>query len=207
MDQIIPAFCKPIAYTQYNLPDEIYANLDIAFSKSKMNYIKPSADKSDVRGQSYNMHVLNEPVLKDLKTFLYDAVKIYWEKDLEYDCDFRITTSWFTKNSNNSKVDWHCHTNSFLSGVFYFGDYFSDIMFRNFDFNHYDFGRKRSNVFNGNEWVIKPQKGLLILFPSQVYHAFLPAEKERKSMAFNIIPVGEYGYNDSKVHIIDGYSQ
>ena len=50
-------------------------------------------------------------------------------------------------------------------------------------------------------WEIKPSKGTILLFPSEVYHYVNISNKDRKSLAFNIVPVGEYGGRLSKVNV------
>ena len=47
------------------------------------------------------LHVLNNPVLKDFKDVILNKIKIYWENDLELDCKYSLTTSWFTHLNNN----------------------------------------------------------------------------------------------------------
>jgi len=202
LDNIIPAFSKPIAYEILHLPDIHYQNIDKAFDESNIEYVHYNHGNNKKYGISKDLHVLNNPVLKDFKDIILNEIKIYWENDLELDCKYALTTSWFTHLNDNSKGDWHNHSNSYLSGVFYFGDYFSEIKFRDFTkTSSYGFSKKSFNLYNSTEWIIKPEKGLLLLFPSELHHSILPSEKERKSMAFNIIPIGEYGEGDSKVNI------
>ena len=201
MDNIIPAFSKPIAYQLLKLSDIHYQNIDKAFDESNIEYINYNDGKEKEYGISKDLHVLNNPVLKDFKEIILNKIKTYWNDDLQLDCKFNLTTSWFTHLNNNSKGDWHNHSNSYLSGVFYFGDYFSEIKFRDFTPTLYGFKRTKYNLYNSTEWVMQPEKGLLVLFPSTLYHSILPSKESRKSMAFNIIPVGEYGDGDSKVNI------
>ena len=79
------------------------------------------------------------------------------------------------------KGDWHNHSNSYLSGVFYFGDYFSEIKFRDFSTtNSYGFSKKNFNLYNSTEWIIKPQKGLMILFPRKSYITLYCISKRKK---------------------------
>ena len=48
---------------------------------------------------------------------------------------------------------------------------------------------------------MKPFKGLLTFFPSEVYHKVQETDLKRTSMAFNFIPTGTYGPGDSRVSI------
>ena len=67
----------------------------------------------------------------------------------------------------------------------------------------YKLNVKEYNIYNCTEYQIKPIDGLLILFPSEVHHKILKNNSNivRHSLAFNIIPVGEIGSNDSYLNI------
>ena len=43
-----------------------------------------------------------------------------------YPCNFAITTSWLTKTTRGGYSQLHHHSNSFYSGILYFGDYDED---------------------------------------------------------------------------------
>ena len=199
--EILPAFSKPIAWVDLKLSDECYKNIATAFEQSNIEIHEDDGEGSAL-GLSKDIHVLNNPVLKDFKKIINNTVKDYWYNDLKIENDFSITTSWFTLLKDGAKADWHSHANSFLSGVFYFGDYFSELKFINFNTgNSYACSVNEYNIYNSKEWILKPKKGLLILFPSELHHSIVKSNIERTSMAFNIIPVGDYGANDSRVNI------
>ena len=52
---------------------------------------------------------------------------------------------------------------------------------------------------NSHTWFMYPQPKLLLFFPSYLRHKINihKISKIRKSLAFNIIPVGKYGEGDS----------
>ena len=56
------------------------------------------------------------------------------------------------------------------------------------------------NIFNSKSWQWTPKKGMLIFFPSSVYHRILRNEssKTRYSIAFNFMPLGVIGDGDSQ---------
>ena len=62
-----------------------------------------------------------------------------------------------------------------------------------------------ANIFNSSDWFIDPQKGLVIFWPSEIYHTVIETNMNnndiRKSLAFNIVPIGTYGKEDSQVTI------
>ena len=140
-----------------------------------------------------------------IKKILLDKFKEIAKEEYQYDNDFIITTSWFTKTKKGQQSIFHSHKNSFYSGVYYFGDYSEDsapIAFENpltpfMDFYMYPSGEW--TIKNSQTWEITPRKNLLILFPSYIRHTIMRSEDDgvRESLAFNIVPIGEYGASDS----------
>lgn len=124
---------------------------------------------------------------------------------LEYNStDFKMTTSWITKTNPGGYSKSHNHGNSFMSGVFYYDDYddaSSAILFepQNFPKNTFQILADNTNNYNCTNIQIFPQKNLLILFPSYLYHkiTYNNSDKARYSLAFNISPVGKIGCDDS----------
>ena len=58
---------------------------------------------------------------------------------------------------------------------------------------------QESNIHNSMYWSIPPQRNKLLFFPSYLQHQIdkHSGENNRKSLAFNIVPIGEYGEGDS----------
>ena len=58
-----------------------------------------------------------------------------------------------------------------------------------------------SNIHNSREWIITPTDNFLILFFSQLRHKIMPnySTEDRFSLAFNILPEGEFGTGDSRI--------
>ena len=74
-----------------------------------------------------------------------------------------------------------------------------DTLSQKIDIFNFQFLQKEWNNLNGIALEIAPIKNLLILFPSYLNHSVLPyyGTTVRKSLAFNIVPVGSYGHGDS----------
>ena len=93
----------------------------------------------------------------------------------------------------------HKHPNSFISGVFYISADAScdQISFINPFLLDRDFviGKGQSNCFNSEEWHYPVKTGELVLFPSYQHHFVKPliGDKNRISLAFNVIPTGTIG--------------
>ena len=56
-------------------------------------------------------------------------------------------------------------------------------------------GKGQSNCFNSEEWHYPVKTGELVLFPSYQHHFVKPliGDKNRISLAFNVIPTGTIG--------------
>ena len=119
-----------------------------------------------------------------------------------YECQFKITTSWMTKLGVGETIHPHNHLNSMWSAVFYFDEYTEDscpLQFRNPIGESFPLaiGKSKYNTMT-KDCAIKPEHNLLIFFPSWIFHYSQPnKEKERKSLAFNFMPKGLIGIADS----------
>ena len=118
---------------------------------------------------------------------------------------FRITTSWVTK-TEDSHSELHHHKNSFYSGVYYFDEYSDnsgDLQFKNPLSSYSDFYLipKEWNIMTSEAWSISPKKNLLVFFPSYLEHRIVNNKGKRRSLAFNIVPIGEYGSGDSTYNL------
>ena len=51
-----------------------------------------------------------------------------------------------------------------------------------------------SNLYSCDEWNVQPQKDILLIFPSEIYHQINTntSHKDRYSLSFNISPVGHF---------------
>ena len=141
-----------------------------------------------------------------IKKILLNQFKQVAKENFDYTNDFIISTSWITKMEKKGDiVQSLCHKNSFYSGVYYFDEYEEDeggvLEIMTPLSNHFDFNVMPEdwNVYTGRVLKFSPKKNLLILFPSYLFHQVLSYEGTsiRKSLAFNIVPIGFYGDGDS----------
>tara|TARA_B100000886_G_C20283468_1_gene432304 strand:+ start:140 stop:778 length:639 start_codon:yes stop_codon:yes gene_type:complete len=114
-----------------------------------------------------------------------------------------ITTSWLTRLDKGQAVDPHCHQNCMFSGILYYDDDYSDappLEFHNPFFSLNSFGVEPSepNGFTSN-FILTPRPKLLSFFPSYLAHSVQPTVSNipRRSMAFNLHPIGFFGDGDS----------
>lgn len=122
--------------------------------------------------------------------------------------EFDISSSWATRVSANINTKMHNHRNSFYSGVLYLDDLTSggELELSNTEINSLNFltsPPSEYNIFNHENFNIKPQQNLLVFFPSQIQHRIRKHNMSdyRYSIAFNLVPVGHFGRKDSKINM------
>lgn len=167
---------------------------------SELGYIANNNDDCITK----NLKLLDNPLFLDLKNIIYQLSKEYIKKIGITISDIQCSTSWgYLTGKNNTEYNWHKHKNSLISGVFYLTDG-SPIEFRsnrrdNFDF-FFPFVNQRD--YDVDHFRLYPEPNLLILFPSYLEHNVTKiVKKERISIAFNIIPKGEFGGATSKIFL------
>ena len=192
MENILTVFSSPIVTTiiEKNTND------------LKKETIFATNDYQEYEDKS-NFRVLEK--YPNVKKILLEEYKKFAREKLHYTEEFNISTSWITQIETGGLCQKHCHKNSFYSGVYYFDEYEKDeggkLEFESPLKNFSDFFLlpKEWNLLNSTMLEITPVKNLLILFPSYLNHRVLPyyGKTVRKSLAFNIVPVGGYGQGDS----------
>ena len=138
---------------------------------------------------------LHKEINKAINTTLKDTLML---KNINY----RIFSSWLTKAEPKTFSESHTHSNSWLSGIYYpIGDPGFNIKFFSDNKTRFHTPAEKYNIYNSNQHIIFPQDNTLILFFSQLRHKIMPNQstKDRFSLAFNLLPKGEFGEMDSKV--------
>tara|TARA_B110000285_G_C14953564_1_gene528022 strand:+ start:276 stop:875 length:600 start_codon:yes stop_codon:yes gene_type:complete len=192
---ITPVFGKAIY--------EKLLDLDIKKIVSMIDTTKRTGTKITSNG----LHVLDDKKLKFLKDILLKEFYAYaWDKMKYTNNHFNITTSWFTQVNPTKSSQFHNHTNCFMSGVLYLQTTpdSGDIIFQEFGNKAFNLLPSEFNLYNSKEWIYKPQNGLLLLFPSDLYHRVKENESKhiRHSLAFNFMPTGLLGDKRKDSHII-----
>ena len=200
MSELTLLFSKPLVTDKLYLSEQEYNILNNAYD----TILFRQTDNTDTHTNdiSTNLKVLNKENLLFLKFKIMDLFEDFNKQILKYNAKFQITTSWFTNSEQGKYGQYHNHSNSMFSGVFYFTENPSSIRFTNFN-RCTSFGviPTEYNVYNSTSWEVKPSKGTILLFPSEIHHYVNISYNKRKSLAFNIVPIGEYGVSDSKVKI------
>lgn len=152
--------------------------------------------------QSENTYILNESNLVLLRNWIIDRLNDYARNIMLFDVDdMAITQSWVSMKLKNQGHQPHTHSNSLISGVFYWQDKIEPINFVRQD-NHYisveDLPMAMSQDPINSKQIsasVTPKKNSLILFPSNLIHFVEenPFEEKRYSLAFNSIPLKGFG--------------
>ena len=142
----------------------------------------------------------------EIKKFLLDEFISFSDQVLGLNNQFEISTSWLTKTVKGECAFTHTHANCFWSGVYFYGEKYcesSPLVFENPLMTTLLTGMRafptRATDHNKLDYEVLPCKNTLVLFPSYLKHKILEHKSEfpRYSLAFNIVPIGEYGVEDS----------
>jgi len=151
---------------------------------------------------SNNVNILEIKKFNFLKKILLKEFYTFKNNILNYtNNDFEITTSWIALSNKEQKSNLHNHQNCMYSGILYLqtdtnsGDIIFDDM-RDIRLKLYC---NSYNIYNSKSWKITPTNGMLIFFPSEVHHKILKnnSNTERYSLAFNLMPTGKIGIENS----------
>lgn len=205
---ILLSFAKPIYMTQIDLNFTKIVSLidELQFISSGEQRKNHNTDIDNITESSNDKNVLNKKQFNLLKNKIIKNFNKFKNDYLKYNNDFKITTSWFTKTKPNQSSNYHNHKNSMFSGVLYIKTFENsgNINFTNLNNNcSFWLSPKEWNIYNSLEWTIVPKDGLLIFFPSEIYHKILKnnSNNVRYSLAFNLIPTGPIGQGDSFINL------
>jgi len=182
-------------------------NLD--FNGEEENFIKSFELKNNLDLMQYEK--INKTFVSDkyvleknkiLKQKLLDCVNFFLQKELGFDFNVKITTSWITMTLPDGFSHPHHHSLSFFSGVYYPcikpNLYYLEFLKKDEDFFNFSKLVKHNNYFYDSvKFSLKPNT--LVLFNSKLKHRIPKNETTdvRYSLAFNTMPVGLIGNKDS----------
>ena len=175
---------------------DIKDNLVLKFKKEKFKSIP---DTGSLIGEDLNIlkkyKKLHAEINKAVDAMLKEMLML---KNINY----RIFSSWLTKVEPKGFGGSHNHSNSWLSGIYYpKGDPGFSVKFFLPSKGQFLTEPIEWNIFNSRNWVITAEDNLLILFFSQLEHQIMPNQstEDRFSLAFNLLPKGEFGKGDSRL--------
>ena len=189
-------FPSPVFFKSINteIPKNELDHLDyIEKNESHLNF----GNKS-----STNTYILNLDIFKNLKETINGYILHYFYNVLDVNKGIKpyITQSWLNFTDEEHFHHIHTHTNSVISGVYYFNaDVDSDnITFYKEMYEQIKLNRDSFNSFNSSAWTFNVKTGDLILFPSHLPHGVhtKKGKNKRISLAFNVFIKGSIGEKD-----------
>ena len=205
--QLLEIFSKPIYKTIVPVD---FAPLTKWFDLQKMDN-NPAIDIKNYGHQSLDNYILSNKECKNFSNYILKETKNFSDM-LGYQCeDYKLSQSWLTWKYPGQSHAIHNHSNSIISGVFYYGKVDGNtpsICFHDTDFfriNFLPFHKPNPNYrFSYHIEEIKVEPGMLLLFPSYLSHN-VPINTTnyiRKSLAFNAVPKKGVGNKDLLTELI-----
>lgn len=147
---------------------------------------------------SCSSFILDDPKFKRIKDVFMENAAIYFNEIMKYDYQLHMTNSWLNVTQLNEQHGLHNHTNSIISGCWYYRvqDSQPSISFNRITPPFLLNMRAREfNHFNSLEWDIPVGDNVLVLFPSSCFHLVKPnlTNNDRVSIAFNTFVKGNIG--------------
>lgn len=203
---MMPLFCSPIAVTEIdkdvcnslkNLASKVTwfardKKRDEGYSVSKdTNILVPDAETTG-GGKAINT-----------KNNLYNYFAAYCQnyiKELSFDCDIQLTTSWFSRTEPGGSSGHISNYNSWYTAVVFFDEEYSkdcgDTEF--YRESHGPFPTSdpsKYNIYSADYFPLLPQYRAMIIYPSSLkYRINVNRSNEfRRSFQFNIMPKGRIG--------------
>lgn len=203
-ETIFPLFPTPILSSE--LTDSIVSEATLLLDKENIK-IKSQAGGGYYGEVSSDTYILDKEIYKPLRSIILEKVQYYCNDILGYGYKQYLTTqSWLSIKYPNQSHTKHFHPHSLISGVLFFGETSentSSLMFHRTDnfIRSYVGNKYNKNLdqkyrqFTSQTFSLKHTPNFLILFPSSLEHS-VPLNTSnipRKSLAFNIAPVGGFG--------------
>ena len=202
--QVLELFPTPVYVA--NLPPELSEVIPFLDKQTPNS----GSDEANYGERSANSYILNEPECTNMKSEVLSHVKEYSENVLLYEYDsYELSQSWVSRKQPGQHHTMHTHPNSLISGVFYYGQPSPETpaikfhkMTGGFNVSYIQprtKADKRSSKFAWNEFAIEFTPGMLLLFPSYLFHS-VPINKSdtvRSSLAFNVVPKSNLGSEEN----------
>lgn len=180
---ILPLFSSPLFNTRIDVKN-----------RPSWDSVKWASDPT--RDFSEHDDILDRPEWTNIRSQIDSALQHFFYNIMLADPDIKINVSisWLNRNEAGHKHVLHWHPNSVFSGCLYFDSHNSGIILKSTDYPQIHWGRKDWNMLNSQEWTIKPEPGLLLIWPSHVQHEVQElnvGDPTRYSLAFNTWLTGD----------------
>ena len=183
----------------------ITSNIGRELTKSELDVVEKNSLDDAVEKNSGNIVSKERYVLKKYKelsninSFIENGIVYYLEHIIKPkpDLQFFITQSWLNYTKPGQFHHRHAHSNSIISGVFYFNaqQNFDKIKFSDENYDRIKYTPTEYTLFNSKTWWYPVKTGDLIIFPSELEHMVDVTEstETRISLAFNVFAKGIFG--------------
>lgn len=182
-----PVFVFNIYESGINNVDEI---LDTVYANIQEEAMNDDGIIQQTKNEQLHKNKKYSDIVKYFESCL-EEIKDWYNFDAE---QFSLTQMWVNKTLNGGHHPTHYHPNSYLSGVFYFGEG-GDICFKD------PVDKRLSQIMVQNEletlhFCHPPKRGLLLIFPSWLHHGTKNNHTdERWSLSFNSLPNGKTNFS------------
>lgn len=194
--EVQPLFATPL----------VRADVSDAITQDQIEYVQSLKMIKNVNNLiSEDLYIFEHPQLAGFKKAIAEVLNRYATDVLGITQELVVTQSWALSNPPGVGMHSHSHSNSLVSGSFYYAP-LPDPVSRVFFDRHTAYQRiqllpsnEKRNIFNTAINVIEPKEGEVLLFPSEINHMIEAngAPVERKAIAFNAFVKGTIGdYRD-----------
>ena len=173
---------------------------------STINEILKNVRRNQENSTSTDYYVLDNPALKELKKFVTSSIDLFQTHIMEESTTLEITQSWLNISKKNEFHHYHCHPNSYLSGVFYVNTDETDSISFGSPINretYYKTDYINNNLFNSTRWRVPSLQNRLLLFRSDIWHSTTPTQHDNRiSLSFNTFLSGTVGSSNLRTELI-----
>ena len=182
--------------------DDFECSQEIVDALNNVECVAPS--NNDVAKFSLDTYIFDNLFYDSLSSKIIEQVNYYANALQLRNNKMQFAQSWVTQCTPGLHHRIHSHTNSVISGVYYFDtdSHSSPLMFHRGGLTDI-----RVNTLEAEDdhdtFVLPSSKNRLVLFPSYLTHS-VPMnmfKRDRRSVAFNCLPIGRLGNERSLCEI------
>lgn len=182
------------------------ADISNSISAKQVTFIKNlKMNRNQTNLISDNLYIFDAPELASVKAAIQDALDYYGREVMGITQRLELTQSWSLINEPGVGMHSHSHSNSVVSGSFYFHEMPEPSAKMVFE-RHSTYQQlqlmpeaEKRNLYNTQINVVEPKGGEVVLFSSRLQH-FVESNTSalpRYSIAFNSFVKGKLGsYRD-----------
>jgi uncharacterized protein (TIGR02466 family) len=178
----------------YLIQNEIKKTLPDILEKD--TWEKPEGWEDDIRTNiRHRWNTIKDYKLNNLDAYIKKHAQLYIDQIKPFmNNDVFMSHSWFNITGQGESQEWHAHTDSFISGCYYYQTTGNDgrFMIRNpVQFSQHGLFPAGQTV--AEKIYYEPVEGMIILFPGWLDHRVEvnKTDSERISIAFNWLTINE----------------